>query len=40
MDLAIQMIANDKRVRSDIVQDSKEFNSQSLATEAKKRTIS
>ena len=32
MDLAIQMNANDKTVRSDTVQDLKEFNSQSLAT--------
>ena len=36
MDLAIQIIANDKTVRSDTVQDIKEFNSQSLATQAKK----
>ena len=36
MDLAIQIIANDKTVRSDTVQDLKEFNSQSLATQAKK----
>ena len=37
MDLAIQIIANDKTVRSDTVQDLKEFNSQSLATQAKKK---
>ena len=36
MNLAIQIIANDKTVRSDTVQDLKEFNSQSLATQAKK----
>ena len=36
MDLAIQKIANDKTVRSDTVQDPKDFNSQSLATQAKK----
>ena len=36
MDLAIQIIANDKTVRSDTVQDLKEFNSQPLATQAKK----
>ena len=35
MELAIQIIANDKTVRSDTVQDIKEFNSQSLATQAK-----
>ena len=37
MDLAIQIIANDKTVRSDTVQDLKDFNSQSLSTLAKKR---
>ena len=36
MDLAIQIIVNDKTVRSDTVQDLKEFNNQSLATQAKK----
>ena len=36
MDIAIQIIANDKTVRNDTVQDLKEFNSQSLATQAKK----
>ena len=35
MDLAIQIIANDKTIRSDTVQDLKEFNNQSLATQAK-----
>ena len=36
MDLAFKKIANDKTVRSDIVQDIKEFSSQSLATQVKK----
>ena len=36
MDLALQIIANDKTVRSDTVQDLKEFNNQSSATPAKK----
>ena len=36
MDLAIQIIANDKTVRKDTVQDLKDFNSQSLSTQAKK----
>ena len=36
MELAIQFIFNDKTVRSDTVQDLKEFNSQSLALQAKK----
>ena len=36
MDLAIQTIANDKTVRNDTVHDLKEFNDQSLATQAKK----
>ena len=36
MDLAIQKIANDKTVRSDKVQDIKDFNSQSLSTQVKK----
>ena len=37
MDLAIQIIANYKLVRSDTVQDLKDFNSQSLSTQAKKK---
>ena len=37
MDLAIQIIATDETVRSDTMQDLKEFNPQSLATQAKKR---
>ena len=32
----MQIIANDKAVRSDTIQDLKEFNNQSLATQAKK----
>ena len=32
----MQIISNDKTVRNDTVQDLKEFNSQSLATQAKK----
>ena len=36
MDLAKQIISDDKTVRSDTVQDSKEFNSQSSATQARK----
>ena len=36
MELAMQIISNDKTVRSDTVQDLKEFNSQSRATQAKK----
>ena len=36
MDLATQTIAIDKTVRSDTVQDLKEFNNQSLTTRAKK----
>ena len=36
MDLAIQIFAIDKTVRSDTVQYLKEFNSQSRATQAKK----
>ena len=36
MELAMQIISNDKTVRNDTVQDLEEFNSQSLATQAKK----
>ena len=32
----MQIISNDKTVRNDTIQDLKEFNSQSLATQAKK----
>ena len=34
--LAMQIVSNDKTVRCDTVQDLKELNSQSLATQAKK----
>ena len=37
MDLALQNISSDQIVRSNTVQDSKEFNSQSLATQFKKK---
>ena len=36
MELAMKIISNDKTVRNHTVQDLKEFNSQSLATQAKK----
>ena len=36
MELAIQIISNDKTVRNDTIQDLKEFNQQSLTTQAKK----
>ena len=36
MELAMQIISNDKTVRSDTIQDSKDFISQSLTTQAKK----
>ena len=36
MDLAIQIIANDKTLGNDTVHDLIEFNNQSLATQAKK----
>ena len=36
MELARRIISNSKTVRRDTVQDLKEFNSQSLATQAKK----
>ena len=35
MELAIQIISNDKTVRNDTIQDIKNFNSQSLTTQAK-----
>ena len=37
MDLAVQIISNDKTVRNDTMVDLKEFNNQSQATQAKKR---
>ena len=36
MELAMQIISNDNSVRNDIIQDLKEFNQQSLTTQAKK----
>ena len=36
MELAMQIISTDKNVRNDTVNDLKEFNNQSLATQAKK----
>ena len=36
MELAIQIISNDKTVKNDIMQDLKDFNQQSLTTQAKK----
>ena len=36
MELAMQIISSDKTKRNDTGQDVKEFNSQSLATQAKK----
>ena len=41
MEIAVRNISNDKIVKKDTIQDLKDFNSQSLATQAiKKRTIS
>ena len=36
MELAMQIISNDQTVRNNTLQDMKDFNSQSLATQAKK----
>ena len=36
MELAMQIISNDNTVRNDTIQDLKEFNQQSLSTQAKK----
>ena len=36
MELAMQLISNDKTVRNATIEDLKEFNSQSLSTRAKK----
>ena len=36
MELAMQVISNDKTVRNDTIEDLKEFNSQSLSTRFKK----
>ena len=41
MELAVQIISNDKTVRSDTIKDLRKFNSQSSTTQAKKmRTAS
>ena len=37
MELAMQIISTDKTARNDTIQDLKEFNQQSLTTQAKKR---
>ena len=37
MELAIQLISTDQTVRNDTIQDLKDFNQQSLSTQAKKR---
>ena len=36
MELAMQIISNDKKLRNDTVIDLKEFNNRSLATQVKK----
>ena len=36
MELAMQLISTDQTVRNDTIQDSKDFNQQSLSTQAKK----
>ena len=36
MELAMQLISFDQTVRNDIIQDLKDFNQQSLSTQAKK----
>ena len=36
MELALQLSSNDKTVRNDTIQDLKDFNQQSLTTQAKK----
>ena len=36
MELAIQLISSDQSVRNDTIQDLKDFNQQSLSTQAKK----
>ena len=36
MELAMQLSSNDKTVRNDTIQDLKDFNQQSLTTQAKK----
>ena len=37
MELAMQISSNDRTVRNDTIQDLKDFNQQSLTTQAKKR---
>ena len=37
MDLAMQIISTNKTVRKNTIQDLKDYNNQSLATQAKKR---
>ena len=37
MELAMQLISSDQTVRKDFIQDLKDFNQQSLSTQAKKR---
>ena len=37
MELAMQIISNDKTVRNDTIEDLKDSNSQSLSTRAKKK---
>ena len=37
MDLVLQIISNDQTVRNDTIQDLKDFNSQSLTTQSRKR---
>ena len=39
MDLAMQIISTDERVRNDTIQDLKDFNSQCSSTQAKKENI-
>ena len=39
MELARQIISNNQTVRSKTVQDLKEFNSETLSTQAKKRRV-
>ena len=36
MDLALQLVSTDQTVRNDTIQDLKDFNQQSLSTQAKK----
>ena len=36
MELAMQLISSDQTVRNDTIQDLKDFNKQSLSTQAKK----